>query len=320
MRPVYLVSFCCACACHGGRIAIPGSSAEQEMSLQATVLTPSSSSLAHLKQAGSDNQVGLTNARKVLATLLRGLDAHLIGWQVTCSGRIPTSRSLGIKWYGLSCPKHALSRSQVHLCSESAGPRRANTEDAILFQGKYRSIHGRDVLLPTGQTRQYELVKGEPAVLVVPFHTKVQQFTLLREFNVGSLRMMHGTVAGMFEEGKHASPLECAQCELEEEAQLVGGKWVPLVSKDTDAADPGDVTLSKYFEQQFWPYLVLDPEGPVADPRPQDEDEFIEVLRGVTLDQVRDLIQRGDIAVIHAYVLLLAIERLRVLGIINNAT
>jgi len=152
--------------------------------------------------------------------------------------------------------------------------------------------------------------------LVVPFDSKLREFTLVREFNVATGQMMHGTVAGMFEQEKHASPLQCAQFELEEEAQLTGGHWIPLLSKNDDCSDAGSVVLSKYLSQSFWPYLVTDPAGPVADPRPVDDDEFIEVVRGVALDQVHDMIQHGNIAVVHAYALLLAIDKLRALELV----
>jgi len=219
-------------------------------------------------------------------------------------------------WLGCSS-RHCAGKMPSSPCS-------CDEADDVLFQGKFRSVHGRRVLLPSGQTKRYEIVKGEPACIVVPYNTVthgLSGFTLIREFHVSAGRMMYGTVAGIFEPEKHKSPQECAQFELEEEAQLTGGTWLPLIAA-SDVAEGngvGEVGLSKYFEQRFWPFLVLDAEGPVTSPRPLDHDEYIEIMRGVSPDHLFHLIESGNVAIVHAYALLLAVERLRKLGLIENS-
>ena len=121
--------------------------------------------------------------------------------------------------------------------------------------------------------------------------------------------MMYGAVAGMFESKKHSNPLECAKCELEEEAQLKTENWIPLL-KDENT----NVPFEKYSDNRFHPYLAIDCES-VENPRPMDDEEYIVVKRGVTYDQLMELISTGKLNVISSYTALMGIRKLTEMGI-----
>ena len=73
---------------------------------------------------------------------------------------------------------------------------------------------------------------------------------------------------------------QAAACELEEEAHLHEGTWHPLMKSAETVAGAG-----KYSTQIFHPYLVVDPVVK-GEPRALDDGEFIEYIRGVSLEEV----------------------------------
>eukprot|EP00904_Undaria_pinnatifida_P006295 jgi/Undpi1/2796/HiC_scaffold_14.g06173.m1 len=119
---------------------------------------------------------------------------------------------------------------------------------------------------------------------------------------------MYGVVGGNYEPDKHTSALQAAACELEEEAHLHEGTWHPLMKNGETVAGAG-----KYSTQIFHPYLVVDPVVK-GEPRALDDGEFIEYIRGVSLEEVRAMIVAGDMSVTSGYATLMAIEKLRELG------
>ena len=121
---------------------------------------------------------------------------------------------------------------------------------------------------------------------------------------------MYGTVAGMYEKKKHSSPLEAAQFELEEEAHLRTSEWYPLLSGDDDTSAP----LDKYSTNKFHAYLALNCEE-VSHPKPLDEEEYIIIERNVSYRRLMQLVTSGQINVVSSYAILLAIRKLRELGI-----
>lgn len=113
----------------------------------------------------------------------------------------------------------------------------------------------------------------------------------------------------MFEAHKHASALESAQFELEEEAGLRSEEWVPLLRGATTSAP-----FDKYSNNTFFPFLALDCEE-VAQPRPMDDEEHITVLRNITHPQLMQWVCEGRINVLSSYTALLGISKLREMGI-----
>ena len=130
---------------------------------------------------------------------------------------------------------------------------------------------------------------------------------------------MYGTVAGgMYEKKKHSSPLEAAQFELEEEAHLRTSEWYPLLSGDDNTTAP----LDKYSTNRFHAYLALNCEE-VSQPKPLDEEEYIIIERNVSYQRLMQLVTSGQINLVSSYAILLAIRKLRELGIplmnLNNS-
>ena len=123
-------------------------------------------------------------------------------------------------------------------------------------------------------------------------------------------RFMYGTVAGMYEKKKHSSPLEAAQFELEEEAHLRTSEWYQLLSGDDDTSTP----LDKYSTNKFHAYLALNCEE-VSNPKPLDDEEYIIIERNVSYRRLMQLVTSGQINVVSSYAILLAIRKLRELGI-----
>ena len=64
---------------------------------------------------------------------------------------------------------------------------------------------------------------------------------------------------------------------------------------------------------EITPYLVIDPHH-VPDPRPLDEEEDIEIVSGVTADELLQMIREGDMNLVGGWGALLALQKLRELG------
>ena len=71
--------------------------------------------------------------------------------------------------------------------------------------------------------------------------------------------------------------------------------------------------MDKYVVTELTPYLVIDAQH-VPYPRPLDDEEDIEIVRGVTADQILQMIKEGDFNLVGGWGALLALEKLRELG------
>lgn len=60
-------------------------------------------------------------------------------------------------------------------------------------------------------------------------------------------------------------------------------------------------------------YLVVDAMK-VTNPRPLDDEEEIEIVEGVSVEEILEMIRSGEMNCIGGFASLLAIEKLRVLG------
>jgi hypothetical protein len=146
---------------------------------------------------------------------------------------------------------------------------------------------------------------------------------MVQEYMPGCNRILIGLAAGMMEPSKHGSdettaPLRAAQCELEEECHLTGGTWIPLskCSSSDGAGGAGagaSTSMDKYTATRVTPFLVIDAHH-TNTPRPLDEEEDIEIIRGVTIPEILNLIATGQMTITAGWGCLLAIEKLRELG------
>lgn len=156
------------------------------------------------------------------------------------------------------------------------------------------------------------------AVIVFAWNSTSKTATIVREYMPGPHRVLSGLAAGIVEDdGKHHSSVEggidepdalvAARYELEEECHLAGGTWYRL----TD--DGVSVPMDKYVVTEITPFLVVDPRH-VPDPRPLDDEEEIEIITGVSADEILRMIREGDFNLVGGWGALLAIEKLRELG------
>lgn len=184
--------------------------------------------------------------------------------------------------------------------------------ESVVFHG-YRNIVRREVILPNGQNATYDLLTQKHAsVVVFTWDTATSTTTLVNEYHPGPDKFISGTVAGMYEVGKHSSPLESAMFELEEEAKLVSQNWFPLLD-----AENTFMPFDKYSTNKFYPYLAIDCK-PIENGKELDEQEFIIIERNVTYPRLMSLLYSGQMNVVSAYAILLGLRKLNDLGIKVN--
>lgn len=175
---------------------------------------------------------------------------------------------------------------------------------------RYQTIWSRAIKFPTGQTVEYDVLGNASSefksVFIFPFDTTSRTTTLLHEYAPGQNRISPAFVTGMFERGKHKDLEDAARAELSEEALLMGGHLVPLTGSG--------VAADKYSRNRFHYFLALDC-VPDEQPRPRDEEEWIEVRAGVGLKEVQDMVVAGAFNAPHSLLALLAMEKLKDLGV-----
>eukprot|EP00978_Attheya_sp_CCMP212_P047698 scaffold422992_cov44-Attheya_sp.AAC.2 len=150
---------------------------------------------------------------------------------------------------------------------------------------RWRKVIRRVVRMPKGNIVDYD---GAGAVIIFAWDTETKTATLVREYNPGCHRVLGGLAAGLVEHGeKHegGDPLVAAHHELEEECHLGGGIWHRLTTRP--------IPMDKYVVTEITAYLVLDAQH-VPDPKPLDAEEDIEIVRGVTVPEILEMIRQGD--------------------------
>lgn len=173
----------------------------------------------------------------------------------------------------------------------------------------WRKVVRREVCLPNDKIVEFDIItQGSPSIVVFIWDTASKTTTLIREYQPGSNQVLYGTVAGMYEPHKHDSPLQCAQYELEEEAQLSSDTWIPLLAS-SDTSIPFD----KYSDNRFYPYLVLDCKT-VKNPKPLDDTEFIKIKPSISHSELMEIISTGSINIASSFAILLGLKRLELMG------
>eukprot|EP00752_Nemacystus_decipiens_P003331 g3082.t1 len=177
----------------------------------------------------------------------------------------------------------------------------------------WRKIVKKTVRVEDDKDYVFDVVhQEEPSVAVFVWHTETKTLTLIKEFAPGREEVAHGVVAGMYEKNKHDSPLQAAKHELEEEAHLLGGTWHTL-------CDDAETTVNadKYSSNEFFCWLVVDPEV-TSTPKAMDDEEFIEIKRGVSMQQCMAMLGRGELSVVSSFVILMGARKLRQLGLLTQ--
>ncbi|KAI9017380.1 hypothetical protein BC832DRAFT_588645 [Gaertneriomyces semiglobifer] len=181
-------------------------------------------------------------------------------------------------------------------------------EEKVAYK-RYITVWDRLVQYPDGRKLAWDVCghsTANPAFAVCfPFDTKTQTTTLIREYAQGANELKYTFAAGGFDVAKHSSILECARQELSEESRLTGGDWISLLPND----HPGIGEL-KWSRNRFIPFLVL---NPVRDqhPKQRDAEEWIEVHRGVSISELKNLIMRGEVMLPSVQTAWMAIEYLK---------
>lgn len=150
-------------------------------------------------------------------------------------------------------------------------------------------------------------------------HFASRVFESLREFGVMTSRLRR------FGESPHGSIFSpcllvlrflvstwSLPAQLEEEAHLEGGTWYPLCDHAATS-----INADKYNTNEFFCWLVVDPDITTT-PRPMDDEEFIEIERGISMQTVMGMLGRGEITVLSGFVILMAARKLRQLGLVSG--
>lgn len=151
-------------------------------------------------------------------------------------------------------------------------------------------------------------------VAIVPFHSQTQTFTLVREYNPAHTRHVYGFPQGMVEWGKHETLTNAAASELEEEAHLACDHLVSLLSNDDVIS--GGVPQDKYQRESVYFFLCADSKYVDNPAHLDDEEESLEIVHGVTVEQVHELARAGALQSNNIAAGLMAVEKLRVMRLV----
>lgn len=91
----------------------------------------------------------------------------------------------------------------------------------------------------------------------------------------------------------------------------MGGTWHAL-------CDDADTTVNadKYSNNEFYCWLVVDPHV-TATPRALDDEESIEIQRGITMKQATRMLTGGKLSIVSSFTLLMGARKLRELGLVE---
>lgn len=211
-------------------------------------------------------------------------------------------------------------------------------ENETAYSG-WRKIIRRKVLNPNGRTTTYDIVsQGGGSIGVFPWDNTTSTTTLIREYHPGVGKFQYGIIGGMYEAKKHSTSLECAQFELEEEAQLCSDTWIPLLNSSSRAASTTTstttnvtstattdmthncpVSFDKYSDNVLYPYIALNCKH-VFTPRPLDDDEYIVVEKNVSYKRLWEIITSGEMNIFSSYVCMSALRKLEEMNIFIDKT
>ena len=150
-------------------------------------------------------------------------------------------------------------------------------------------------------------------VVVFAYDSASATATLIREFAQAApphAATVLGLPCGGYDPKKHGSMEEAARRELSEEVHLTGGTWHRLLPE----GHPG-ILEAKWCRNRFTPFLCVDPAADDA-PGARDAEEHIQVLRGVSLERLREAMAGGEMLPPSVQTCVSALERLRREGLL----
>jgi hypothetical protein len=198
--------------------------------------------------------------------------------------------------------------------------------DQVLYRGRWRSVIRRSVQHPTlEQELDFEIVSqngaSDQAVTVVVWNSTQQTVTLVREYMPAPHAFRYGPAAGMVEHTQYCNEnehgvnecssdlaLAAAKAELAEECRLEGGQWVRVT---THAC-----TMDKYSTTRIHLFLVIDPQPLEEESNHvrEAEEHGMQVVSGISVERVYQLIQSGDLTIVGGWSIMLALNKLQELG------
>lgn len=155
-------------------------------------------------------------------------------------------------------------------------------ERQTIFEGQIMTVAKDKVQLPNGQTSYRELVFHHGAVAVLAL-TPDNKIILVKQYRKAIEDLSYEIPAGKLELGEAGHEKEAAARELEEETGYAGE--LDLLYEFYSSVG--------FSNEHIKLYLAKDLQK-VPDPRPQDEDEFLELLE-LTYEECMDLVKSGKI-------------------------
>ncbi|CAO3683760.1 unnamed protein product [Umbelopsis ramanniana] len=175
----------------------------------------------------------------------------------------------------------------------TAGTAATILKDEIVYK-RYITVWQRTTRFEDGREIQWDVVGHDSPlptfVTVFTFDTNTKTTCILKEYVQGSNEVKYTCTAGSFDRRKHQSLEEAAQHELSEEAQLTGGHWISLCP----SSQPEGISELKWGKNRFVPYICINP-TPDANPKPRDAEEYMEVVRDVSIDDFTQMVMRGEV-------------------------
>lgn len=165
------------------------------------------------------------------------------------------------------------------------------TSTERVHQGRVFTLETHSVTLPNGKSSVRDIIYHPGAVAVLPVHDD-GSVSLIRQFRLATGGVLLETCAGGLSVGE--TPLACAQRELAEEVHLAAADWTEVFAM---YVAPG------YSSEKIWGFIARGLSSAVL---PQDDDEFIEILR-VPLSQAKAWCLDGTIEDAKTMCLILAV-------------
>jgi ADP-ribose pyrophosphatase len=148
-----------------------------------------------------------------------------------------------------------------------------------VFTGHIFNVEQVELQLPNQDQRTYDLVVHKKAVTILPIDSD-QRIWFVRQYRLGMEKEILELPAGVFNDGEE--PETCAARELREEIGM-SAKIIRRI---------GESIMSPGYADEYMYYFLAS--ELTKDPLPQDDDEFIEVVK-IPLEKVYEMVYRGEI-------------------------